>query len=192
MRVSSIRYQPVEGGTLGGHFALHVTLGGDEAPEAFSFEPSEVASRIHDAFEELDLKTSVDRGVLIDAREDPNVSSEEMIELIGILRDWKLLITAWVSEKKRAAWFDGLNYLTVFVRSQHWPNFRASEIRYEPQKGDWIEPEIFEVNSKSLCYVHVSNGNLKPLYGFISNAKRPWGVISPLVLVSPVDFPLDE
>ena len=82
MNVSSIRYQPVEGGALGGHFALHVTLGADLAPSGFTTAAS-LATRIHDIFESLALKSKV-KGVLIDCREaqgDP----DEMSSLLQTL-----------------------------------------------------------------------------------------------------------
>ena len=121
MRISRLRYQPIEGGTLSGHFALHVTLGSSSnaASEFVSLDSTEIATKIHDAFETLSLKPTVDKGILIDAREADDLDSSEMISLLGTLRDWKYFIGAWVSEHKRCAWFEYINHLVVFIESQN-------------------------------------------------------------------------
>jgi hypothetical protein len=189
MRVSRIRYQPIEGGTLGGQFALHVRLGAGDGPESSSFEidASNLATKIHDAFKTLDLKSSAIRGVLIDARDDENVDSNEMISLLGTLHDWNLTIVAWAEARKRAAWFERVNYLTVFVRTQHWPNFRVNEIRYVDI--ELVEPDVFEVNTNAMCYLDAFMTNAKDVLTFVTSAKRLWGVIDSS---ASIDFPLGE
>jgi hypothetical protein len=194
MRVSSIRYQPIEGGTLGGHFALHVTLGASSGPDAFYLDlsPTELSGKIHDAFETLDLKSKSIRGVLIDARNDePNTA--EMMALLGTLHDWNMHTVSWVSEKTRAAWFEMTSFIVVFVKSVHWPNFRVNEIRFEPSGEAWVEPDIYEVNANVPSYVYTAISGLSAgVLPFVCSAKRPWGVILPIRSTYAVNFPLGE
>jgi hypothetical protein len=194
MRISRFRYQPIEGGTLGGHFALHVKLGAGDDPESLSFDydTTALAAKIHDIFEALNLQSRFVRGVLFDAREADTLDSAEMLNLLGILRDWKLNVIAWVGEKKRWAWLELCDYITVFVGSPHWANFRVNEIRFVPSGEKWIEPEIYEVNASAPGYIDASNGQPSAsVLVFATEAKRAWGVI-PVVRVSVgVDFPLE-
>ena len=178
MKISSIRYTPIEGGSLGGHFALHVILGSKDKTELPDLDSSAIATKIHDAFEILGLKTTTLKGVLIDARDNSSIESEEMLSLLGTLRDWNIERFAWVGEKKRAAWFEFLNHLVVFVKSQHWANFRVSEIRYAPDDDKWIEPDVFEVNRNALLYVTVKDTSIAgKILPFVTDAKNRWGVI---------------
>jgi hypothetical protein len=191
MRVSSIRYQPIEGGTLGGHFALHVTLGADDDPESFILSPTELATMIHNNYKSLNLRSEIIRGVLFDSRNAYGIETSEMLSLVGTLRDWGMFIDAWVDEYKRCAWFEKVNYLTVFLHSENWPNFRVNEIRFEPKGDNWAEPEIFEVNQNAPGYVYPGADTGKVL-AFISNAKRPWGVILPVRSSYAVNFPIES
>jgi hypothetical protein len=177
MNVSSIRYQPVEGGALGGHFALHVTLGADMAPNGFTTAAS-LATRIHDIFESLGLKSKI-KGVLIDCRESVG-DPDEMSSLLQTLKDWGITIVLWVGDKTRYSWFDPSYYITVFVRTQHWPNFRVNEIRYvmDWNQNAWIEPDVYDVNVGAASYI-VWNDKIPrgALVQFVTDCKRPWGII---------------
>jgi len=186
MHVTSIRYQPVEGGALGGHFALHVTLGAGDSP-GVSLSATELTARIHDAFQTLNLKTKV-RGVLLDCREAVG-ESDEMSSLLEILKDWGCVRFLWVNETTRYAWFDPSQHIVVFVKSQHWPNFRVNEIRYvTPLNPDeWAEPDVYDVNGGAYCYL-LSAAPKSELLRFVTECKRPWGIIG-RAYVS-VDFPL--
>ena len=195
MTVNSIRYQPIEGGALGGHFALHVTLGEGNLPGVDS-TPTEVSTRIHDAFKSLDLKSKSISGVLFDCRK-AILAPEEMISLLGTMRDWKYPIILWVGEMTRHPWFEYANFITVFVVSTNWPNFRANEIRYVPPiNGDeWTEPEVFEVNQGAVCYVdpfsdRKNKSVATQLLQFITEAKRAWGVIPFAHVPAAIDFGL--
>jgi hypothetical protein len=192
MRISHIRYQPIEGGTLGGHFALHVKLGADSDPESFSLNSTELATKIHEAYEILDLKSQAIRGVLIDTRLDELVDATEMMALIGTLRDWNMTVVAWVGEKRRASWFEKVNYLTVFIHDKNWPNFKVNEIRYEPIGDTLIEPDIFEVNQNVPGYVYCdlqTSAVRSKILAFVFQAKRPWGVIGNYTAVA---FPMGK
>ncbi len=180
MRVLSISYKPVEGGSLGGHFALHVTLGGGDTASVFS--PAQLASKIHDSIESLGIKAKI-KGVLIDCREAKE-SSEDMISLLGVLKDWGLFINLWVAQDTRYPWFEYASFITVFVTSPRWPNFRVSEIRYIPPSNmiDWTEPEVYDVNAQAACYVEFSKPMSQAVQGgnvvaFLTSCKRPWGLI---------------
>ena len=191
MRISHIRFQPIEGGALGGHFALHITLGAESDPESFVLSPVEITTKIHSAYETLGIKAQAVRGVLFDTR-FADVDTTEMFTLLGTIRDWKLTIIAWVNEDKRCAWFELVNYLTVFVRSKNWPNFKASEIRLDPNDDlAWAEPEIYEVNGKTPCYVnvHMGDANIVP---FICSASHMWGVVLPTRTSYSIEFPIKE
>jgi len=180
MRVSHMRYQPIEGGALGGLFALHVSLGSSNDPESVTLSSTELGTMIHDAFATLALATLYPQGVLFDVREADDLDSEEMRSLLDVLRDWKYVLIAWVGEEKRSAWFSLVGYIVAFVHSQHWPNFHVNEIRFEPQGDDWTEPEVYGVNAGATCYV-VEQGNRDALLLFVKNAKKPWGVIGPMM-----------
>jgi len=185
MNVASIRYQPVEGGAFGGHFALHVTLGAADAPSVTS---TELTTRIHDCFEALALKSKI-KGVLIDCREAVG-SAEEMQSLLSTLKDWGLVVHLWVGESTRYAWFDPSQYIVVFVKSQHWPNFRVNEIRYVMPEGDWVEPDVYDVNAGAVCYIIPSEGAKGgSLISFITECKRPWGIIKDRIAI---DFKVSE
>ena len=173
MHVTSIRYQPVEGGALGGHFALHVTLGASDGPSVFS--ATELSTRIHDAFEVLGIKGI--HGVLIDCRAAAP-TAEEMMSLLGTLRDWNYFVNLWVGELVRYPWFEIARYITVFVTRKNWPNFKCNEIRYvPPESGEWTEPEIYDVNTLTPGYVLPRTRNTADLLKFVTSAKRPWGVV---------------
>ena len=194
MRISRLRYQPIEGGTLGGHFALHVKLGVGDDPEPFSFDldVTTIAQRIHDAFEVLGLKHTMAKGVVFDAREAELLDAADMLSLLGTLRDWRFTIVAWVGEKRRSAWFELVNYLTVFVRSAHWPNFKVNEIRFVPSGDTWIEPEVYEVNNGAVQYVDASSGlPVTSVLTFVANAKRSWGIVPVTKAPFGIDFPLE-
>jgi hypothetical protein len=194
MRISRFRYQPIEGGTLGGHFALHVTLGAGDDPESLSFDydTSALATKIHDIFEALKLQSRFVRGVLFDAREAFDLDTAEMLSLLGVLRDWKINVVAWVGEAKRPAWFELCNYITAFVTSPHWSNFRVNEIRFVPTGEKWIEPEVYEVNDAAPGYIDASNGQpAASVLVFTTEAKRPWGVIPVIRASVGIDFPLE-
>jgi hypothetical protein len=174
MTVTSIRYQPIEGGALGGHFALHVTLGEGNLPGVFS--PTELATRIHDCFEKLALQTKV-RGVLVDCRAAVG-ETYDMGSLLSTLKDWGFTVILWVGESVRYSWFDPTYYIVAFVTSQHWPNFRVNEIRYVMpwEKDKWAEPDVYDVNANATCYV-VFTGGGPDVVRFITECKRPWGII---------------
>jgi hypothetical protein len=197
MIVTSLRYQTIEGGALGGHFALHVTLGGaSNGPSEFS--PTELSTKIHDCFTKLDLKAKLLTGILFDCRMNllpgmvnPNFTSEDMISLLGTLKDWGHNIVLWVDETTRYAWFEYASYITVFVHSKNWPNFRVNEIRYEsPTDGEWLEPEVFEVNQNATAYLKPEKIDTKSVIKFILESKRAWGVIIPTRGVPAIDFKL--
>ena len=191
MTVTSLRYQPIEGGALGGHFALHVTLGGGDSPGVI-FSATKLSTRIHDAFESLQLKHNSVRGVLIDCRKS-DASIEEMMSLLGVLHDWKLMVNLWVGEGIRHPWFELASYITVFVTSQHWPNFKVSEIRYVmPVAGEpWIEPDVYDVNAQAGCYIVPRMGMSSALITFVTECKRPWGVVIPAKRTA-IEFKLTE
>ena len=180
MKVISLRYQPVEGGALGGHFALHVTLGGGDPASVFS--ASSLATKIHDCFQKLDLKSPV-RGILLDCRQS-DAGMEEMSSLIAILRDWGLFVNLWVGDETRYPWFEGC-HITVFTGRDHWANFRVDEVRYILSENPalWHEPDIYAVNKLSVCYVLPAEGILGSskyrgeLLHFLTECRRPWGVI---------------
>ena len=187
MHVTSLRYQPVEGGALGGHFALHVSIGESNLP-GLTFSATELSTRIHDAFEKLGLK--VIRGVLIDCRSG-TLLAEEMLSLLGVLRDWKYLIILWVGERVRYPWFELANNITAFVTSKNWPNFKVTEVRYiPPEVGAWEEPEVFEVNQGSWCYVMPRKRDTAEVLKFVTEARRAWGLILPSASVPGVAFDL--
>jgi len=193
MRVSHIRYMPIEGGTLGGHFALHVILGASNDPECSSLDENDLATLIHDAFEKLNLSHGNIQGVLFDVRRADDLDSNEMLSLLGTLRDWNIHIIAWVNERKRYPWFEQLGYLTVFVESVNWPNFKVNEIRVEPEMLEWVEPAIYEVNANATSYLQPSLGlDAMKVLTFIKNARRNWGVIMPRgsAPVPPIEFTL--
>lgn len=192
MIVTSIRYQPVEGGTLGGHLALHVTLG-VEADPGVSFSPNTLSEKIHDCFEELNLKSKSIRGVLIDCRR-AIITSDDMISLLGTLRDWSYTVVLWVSEKTRYPWFELASYITVFVISRSWANFKVNEIRYlAPNIGSpWTEPEIYDVNANVPSYLVVGSCANVDILAFITEAKRPWGLVIPAVKSPSISFKLAE
>jgi hypothetical protein len=176
MYVTSIRYRPVEGGALGGHFALHVTLG-TEVPSGF-FTPTDLSTRIHDIFEKLGLQSKV-KGVLLDCREGVG-DAAEMLALLQTLKDWSYTLILWVNEEVRYSWFDPSYYITVFVRSQHWPNFRVNEIRYlmPEEEAQWAEPDVYDVNAASTCYVLPPGlAGIPQVVKFTTGCKRPWGII---------------
>jgi hypothetical protein len=189
MTVTSLRYQPIEGGALGGHFALHVTLGG--ASNGLSeISPTELSTKIHECFQKLDLKAKLLTGILFDCREGTFLS-EDMISLLATLKDWGHNIVLWVDETTRYAWFEYASYITVFVRSKNWPNFRVNEIRYEaPADGEWLEPEVFEVNQNATAYIKPEKMDTKSVIKFILESKRAWGVIIPTRGVPAIDFKL--
>lgn len=200
MNVSQIRYQPIEGGTLGGLFALHVRLGGNSklASEFFSFDAAALAKMIHDSFNVLKFEFKGVDAVLFDCRFVDKINTEEMLSLLGILRDWKIHTFAWVNEDTRYAWFEYINYITVFVRSTHWPNFKVSEIRYIPSDdslfgdAELAEPEIYDVNAKAAKYIWaVPPLNTEHLLKFVKSATQArWGVILPTQSLPGVEFPL--
>jgi len=176
MTVVSIRYQPIEGGALGGHFALHVTLGGDHAP-GVSMDSMELGARIYAAFEKLDLKFKAIRGVLFDCRKS-NATNEEMSTLLGTLRDWGMTVILWVGQSIRHPWFEFGSYLTVFVTGQHWPNFKVSEIRYVMPIDNWVEPEIYDVNTKVSSYlIPPREAKSADVLTFVTSCTRPWAII---------------
>jgi len=189
MRVSEISYKPIEGGTLGGHFALHIRLGVSDDPESVELSSNELASKIHDAYDKVKSGETRLQAVLIDSLLVTDVDSSQMIELLATLRDWKFFIIAWVEDYKRAPWFELVNYLTVFIRKFHWPNFKVTEIRYSPIEQPWIEPEIYPVNANAPCYIDVVSVTTRELVAFIMGAHHPWGVIRHFPVVS---FPLRE
>ena len=187
MRVTSIRYQPIEGGGQGGYFALHVTLGAGDGPGVV-FSPTALSTKLHEAFESLSLKSPV-RGVLLDCREAVG-TNEEMSSLIGSLKDWKYIVILWVGESTRYPWFEGC-FVTAFVASQHWPNFKATEIRYVlPTTEDWIEPDVYEVNATTPCFLVAGEAKGKDILSFVTDCKRLWGVIFECRGVAAIDFPL--
>jgi hypothetical protein len=176
VKAISIRYQPVEGGALGGHFALHVTLGEGNLPSDLT--PTELATRVHDCFEKLALKCAI-KGVLVDCRQ---AISEvyDMGSFLSTLKDWGYTILLWVGEKTRYSWFDPSYYIVAFVTSRHWPNFRVNEIRYVliGSEDQWAEPDVYDVNANATCYVIPPvNLPLASITAFITGCKRPWGVI---------------
>ena len=176
MTVVSIRYQPIEGGALGGHFALHVTLGGEASPGVF-FDPTALATKLHDAYESLDLQFKAIRGILFDCRK-ADINSEDMTSLLGTIRDWGFKVILWIGESIRFPWFEIASYITVFVTSQHWPNFRVNEIRYvAPAIGDtWIEPDVYDVNANASSYI-IPGASKSSVLPFITACKRPWGIV---------------
>jgi hypothetical protein len=191
MTVTSIRYQPIEGGALGGHFALHVALGAGDGPGAF-LSDTDVAERIHNAFESLDLKFKAVRGVLFDCRRHDAVS-EEMISLLGTLRDWGFSIVLWVGQTTRHPWFEYATYITVFVTSALWPNFKVNEIRYVMPDNvqEWTEPEVYDVNASGSLYLMPPAGNTSALLAFATQCAKPWGVILPAVKTPAIAFKID-
>jgi len=191
MRVSQVRFAPISGGALGGHFALHVRLGASDDPESVSSEidATTLSGLIHDAFEQLDLKSRATRGVLFDTRKADIIDSAEMMSLLGTLRDWGLILAAWVGADKRCAWFELLNHITVFVSTQHWPNFKANEIRYVPSGDPWIEPDIYDVNAGASLYVEPEGATAANILAFVSRTLHPWGIIGGL---PGVDFPIPK
>jgi len=191
MHVTALRYQPIEGGGLGGHFALHVALGGGDTPGA-DLSPTELATRIHDCYEKLAITHKGPKGVLFDCRLVFD-AAEDMRSLLGTLRDWGLNIILWVREETRYSWFEFANYITVFVHSPHWPNFKVSEIRYVPDPSGLLEPEVFEVNSNASLYLvpPVKSVSAKDILSFITSAKRLWGVIQPVKFTLSIDFKLE-
>lgn len=191
MKVSSIRYQPIEGGALGGHFALHVTLGAGDSPGVI-FSATELATHIHDDFEKLSLKAKAIRGVLIDCRAATH-DVDEMNALLGTLKDWGHQIILWVNEDIRHPWFEFANYITVFVRSRNWANFRVTEIRYEPpSEGPWEEPEVFDVNQNAASYVVAGAQSASIILKFVTEAKRPWGIVQRAKVAAAIGFELKE
>ena len=193
MNVTSLRYQPVEGGALGGHFALHVTLGPSNG--AGSISPTDLSTKVHDAFDKLAVRSNI-KGVLVDCR-NLGASNSDMDALLGTLRDWGLFINLWVGEKTRFPWFTYANYITVFLTKPKWPNFRVSEVRYfPPPLGDWEEPEIFEVNKDATCWFTPSaRATPAEVVKFASETRRPWGVTSwgfEKRTIPSVTFKLDE
>jgi hypothetical protein len=191
MVVTSIRYQPIEGGALGGHFALHVTLGGGDAP-GVAFGSTELSTRIHDVYESLALKYKAVRGALFDCRK-ADVTDDEMTSLLGTLKDWGLSVILWVNESTRYSWFEFANYIAVFVTSQHWPNFKVSEIRYVmPVLGEeWIEPDVYDVNASVGAYLIPRSGMSSALITFATECRRPWGVVIPMKRTA-IEFKLTE
>ena len=188
MRVASIRYRPIEGGALGGHYALHVTLGGSDAPKVFSV--NDLAAKIKDCFDKLAIRSPI-KAILLDCR-GAELNNDEMASLLGLLQDWGLFISTWVDESTRHPWFDKAGRITVFVRSQHWPNFKVQEVRYVPT-GEWKEPDIYEGNAppNALLYIvddpRLDNGKL---LAFITECRHPWGLASPVRRPS-IDFKLE-
>jgi hypothetical protein len=176
MTITSLRYQPIEGGTLGGHFALHVSFGEDGLPGA-TFSATTLATKIHDIFESLDPKHKV-KGVLLDCREAVG-SNDEMISLLQTLKDWGYVRVLWVGESTRYSWLDPSQYIVAFVTSQHWPNFRVNEIRYvmPKDKAAWVEPDVYDVNGGAYCYVVPQLAASGEVVAFLVNCKRPWGVV---------------
>ena len=188
MNVTSLRYQPIEGGALGGHFALHVTLGASDGP-GVPFTPTMLSTKIHEVFEILNLQAKV-KGVLVDCREADLVplTTGEMTSFLSTLKDWGVTVIVWVNEGTRYAWFDPSQYIVVFVTHQHWPNFRVNEIRYvmpqDPAK--WIEPDVYDVNAAATCYLVPTEKQTKaaPVIDFVTKCKRPWGIIRDIVAIS--------
>jgi hypothetical protein len=179
MTITSIRYQPVEGGALGGHFALHVSIGDGNVP-GVSLSATELTKKIHDSFESLAIISEATKGVLLDCRGAMlREISDDMTSLIGTLRDWGFMVVLWVDEKTRYSWFEKANYITVFVTSANWPNFRVNEIRYVPSNGSWIEPEVYPVNVNAPGYVEASlDHSPADILKFVTEAKRAWGVVA--------------
>lgn len=188
MRVSQIRYQPIEGGTLGGHFALHVTLGVDASfgPESFNLTPSELSTSIHNAFSKLDFAFKTQNELVLFDCVAGEVNTEEMLSLLGTLRDWGMKIVVWIRDDKRCAWFELANYITVFLCGQHWANFKANEIRYTILNGE-AEPDIYDVNQGAYLYVY----NHTNVLSFIKNApKHRWAVILESRKSVGIEFPI--
>lgn len=180
MRVSHLRYKPIEGGTLGGLFALHVTLGVGDGPESFSLSSKALLQSIRNAYTTLDFAYKGLDGVLFDCLE-AEVGNEEMLEVLGTLQDWGVRTIAWVGADKRHPWFEKVNYLTVFVAAEKWPNFKASEIRVCPDaEGNLLEPELLPVNAGASAYFY--GGDVSRSMVFLKTAKqRRWGYIAPNV-----------
>ncbi len=191
MTVTSLRYQLVEGGALGGHFALHVTLGGSDAAGA-TFAPDELAQRIHGAFEELAIKCPI-KGVLFDCR-NARLDSTEMSSLLALLHDWGLTVILWVGPKIRYPWFERANHIVVFVTAPKWPNFRVSEIRYVlPKDGKWTEPEVYEGNKDATCFVvPTTDEDTNRALAFVLGCTRLWGVVLPTTRQPIVNFKLKD
>jgi hypothetical protein len=187
MRVSQIRFQPIQGGTLGGLFALHVTLGGEDSPELPSLKPKAVAALISGAFATLALKHPGPKGILLDCRAYREPNSEEMLELLGLFKDWGYTSILWVRDDRRYAWFEFASYITAFVASPHWINFKASEIRYIP--GPWTEPDIFETNAQASLYLQPDSFSAKDVLSYVTSAKRSWGFIPETLVAPAIEFP---
>jgi hypothetical protein len=188
MRISQLRYMPIEGGTLGGHFALHVVLGSSNTSEGISLSEIELLSKLHKATETLGIRADRAKAVLFDVRKATDLSTEDMISILGTLRDWKYTVIAWVGDEKRYAWFDLVNYLTVFINNPHWPNFKVSEIRYTPQ-DEWLEPDAYEVNASTASYVVMPAPQYaRKLLPFVCGASHPWGIITSAATMPFVDF----
>ena len=176
MTVSSIRYKPVDGGALGGHFALHISLGAGNGPSGY-FTSTELTTRIREIFGQLELKSKV-RGVLISCLEAVG-DNEEMTSLVQTLLDWGFMVILWVKGETRYSWFDPRCYITVFVTTQHWPNFRVNEIRYvmPTDSNEWTEPDVYDdVNGRAACYMVPKEASI-PIIHFATECKRPWGLI---------------
>jgi hypothetical protein len=186
MYLSSLRYKPIEGGTLGGHFAIHVTLGGGDSAESLSLDENALARKIHDAYTKLGLSPAYLKGVLIDTRNAPNLDANEMVALMSALRDWNYYVGIWVDGTKRCSWYSLANYIVAFVSTENWANFKCNEIRYVPYSGNFVEPDIYDVNANTPCYVDTTD-NAQALI-FITTAKRSWGIIAPPRTYPVVDF----
>lgn len=190
MRISSLRYQPIEGGTLAGLFAIHVRLGADSSPESFSFDDTQLSRKIHEAFEALTLSSNIEKGVLLDCRDAETIDTAEMSSFISTLNDWGYFVGAWVNDGKRSAWFSLLRHIVVFIDKPFWSNFKVNEIRYTPSGPDYIEPEVYDVNKGAFCYIQAQDN--PRIVTFITGAKRTWGIVVPLRSYPQVNFSLSE
>lgn len=165
---------------LGGHFALHLALGGSDALGA-EYSPTEITETIHTIIASLSSKPQAVRGVLFDMR-NAKPSSEEMTSILATLKDWQLFTVLWVDPGTRYGWFELANYVTVWLIGPRWPNFKVNEIRYQPaaQAESWPEPDLYEVNAATNAYLVVEKkaAMAKKVFAFVSNASRPWGLIT--------------
>jgi len=168
-------YAPIQGGLLGGVFALELSFGGQ-----LRLSPSEFLKQIDRIAASVFPEASHRRILWFDIANLADVEATEMDEVLAVLRDKGFVVIIESNGQSRPAWFNFATALVVSLREKDWLGFSVSAIRYEPPaEDDWVEPRIEANNGSKSRYLVYSSDEVKPtkVLGFLSKAKSDWGII---------------
>lgn len=175
MKVSSLVFAPLQGGALGGLFALELTLGG-----RLETSPPSLLEQIVKSADSSFPPGYRRRAIWVQAMNAIDFDQTEMDETLAVLRDKGFIVVVETDGQARPEWFNYATALVATLRTSKWLEYTVAELRYAPPVEDeWREPLVGannEAKSRYLVYNPVKVSPRKVLT-FMAEATHEWGVI---------------